>query len=65
MTMSVSIFKKAVRARDIKLIAQGYKQMRYSFTDSEVYRIALAADPDLRRPTWDDLLKEAGVPADR
>jgi hypothetical protein len=61
MIMNVSIFKKSVRARDLQLIAVGYKQMRYSFTDSEVFRIALAADPDLRRPIWDDILKEAGV----
>jgi hypothetical protein len=59
MTMSSSSFKKSVRARDLKLIAVGYKQMRISFTDSEVYRIALAADPDLTRPTWDDILKGA------
>jgi hypothetical protein len=57
--MDLRTFKSAVRARDLKLIAKGYEQMLRTLSAGEVYRLALAADPDLDRPTWTDLVTEA------
>lgn len=62
--MSLNTFKAAVRTistkPDYKLIAQGVAHLEKSgFSAREIFRAALAVDPDLSQFTWQDIVQTA------
>ena len=53
-------FKVAVRATDYKLIAQCVHQYVVEWlTERQIFRLALAAEPELAFDTWSDIVKTA------
>jgi hypothetical protein len=53
-------FKVAVRATDYKLIAQCVRQYSVEgLTERQIYRLVLAAEPELAFETWSDIVKTA------
>lgn len=56
---AVSSLKRAIRSKDVKLIKQAVDALEsvgYKYQD--IYRVALAGDPDLSLGEWDDLMSE-------
>lgn len=54
--MDISTFKIAVRNEDHKSIAQGVRAYETKgLTEGAIYRLALAARPEMDRDTWHDL----------
>jgi hypothetical protein len=54
-------FKAAVRVTDYKLIAQCVREYTTAgkLTEREIFRLALAAEPELAFDTWSDIVKTA------
>jgi len=56
----ISNFKRAVRAKDLHLIAGQTRDLaKCGVTPSGIYRMALAGDPSLTMDQWTDLLASA------
>lgn len=56
---TVSSLKKAIRIKDLQLIKKAVDALELEgFKYKEIYRIALAGDPDLSLGEWDDLMSE-------
>ena len=57
MNMEASTFKSAIRSEDLTLIAKGVREMKASgVTLREMYRLALAANPNLDLHTFEDMV---------
>lgn len=59
--METSTFKKAIKARDHQLVAEGVKfNQAVGLTEREIYRyFALPAEPDMSFDEWNDIVKTA------
>ena len=57
---TLNTLKAAVKANDYKLIAENVRGFRKAgLSDREIYRMALAADPNLDFDTWTDTVTTA------
>jgi len=56
--MSLISFKRAICTRDLEVIAREYRAHRdtVGMSESQIYRLALSAEPTLDRGEWDDLV---------
>lgn len=54
---SLTAFKRAVSARNIRLIKTMVEELRRSrFSEKEIYRLALAGDDQLTQDEWQDII---------
>lgn len=59
-SQAVGNLKRAVRSKDAKLAGKAVDTLRQAgLTYRDCYRIALAGDPSITEPEWDDLMVEA------
>lgn len=57
MMNAIETLKRGVVARDPKLIGQAVDSLRTKgFRYRDCYRVALAANPELTEPEWEDLM---------
>lgn len=62
MTTNITKLKNAIRFNDKVLVAAFVRDAReQGLSEGQIYRLALAADPEITRPVWIDMLLEAGA----